>query len=236
MALSSAIFAALAAIASLQAGHHINEALISQLHASDNWAYYQAKGIKGNILASRLELLAALGKPASAAENNAEAKSVEKYTKEQEEIKAEATRLEEDRTHHLEHHEKLATAVTMFQICIAVSAISVLTGRRTFWWVSLVFGAIGVYYLLVGPFYLTTLLTRQRTHSFVTLQSSGGVHLSVAIRRLGGTPLRRVHRGTPHPPADPTERVPPSKTTPTSTPLKFPFPYVHNPCWANFAF
>ena len=152
VALSSAIFAALAAVASLQAGHHINEALISQLHASDNWSYYQAKGIKGNILASRLELLAALGKPASAAENNAEAKSVEKYAKEQDEIKAEATKLEKDRNDHLEHHEKLATAVTMFQICIAVSAISVLTGRRPFWWVSLVFGAIGVYYLLVGLF------------------------------------------------------------------------------------
>ena len=40
----------------------------------------------------------------------------------------------------------------MFQICIAVSAISVLTGKRTFWWVSLLFGAVGVFYLIVGMF------------------------------------------------------------------------------------
>lgn len=150
VALSSAIFAALAAVASLQAGHHINEAMICQLQASDKWAYYQAKGIKANVLASRQELLAALGKIPAAMESTGEDKSVERYKKEQEEIQTEATQLEKERTHHLEHHVKLATSVTMFQICIAVSAIAVLTGRRAFWWVSLVFGAIGIAYLAVG--------------------------------------------------------------------------------------
>ena len=147
VALSSAIFAALAAVASLQAGHHVNEALISQLQASDQWALYQAKGIKAGVLSDKLEVLAALGKPAPPGD-----KSPEKYAQEQKEIQDEAKALEKERVEHLEHHVKLATAVTMFQICIAVSAISVLTGRRTFWWVSLVFGGIGVCYLLIGIF------------------------------------------------------------------------------------
>ena len=147
VALSSAIFAALAAVASLQAGHHVNEALICQLQASDQWALYQAKGIKSGVLSDKLEVLAALGKPAPPAE-----KSPDKYKQEQDEIERKAKELEAERIVHLEHHVKLATAVTMFQICIAVSAISVLTQRRTFWWVSLVFGGIGVYFLLVGLF------------------------------------------------------------------------------------
>ena len=147
VALSSAIFAALAAVASLQAGHHVNEALICQLQASDRWAYYQAKGIKSGVLSEKLEILAALGKPAPPSD-----KSPEKYAKEQEDIQNEAKALEQERVEHLEHHVKLATAVTMFQICIAIAAISVLTQRRTLWWVSLLAGAAGIFFMVSGLF------------------------------------------------------------------------------------
>ncbi len=147
VALSSAIFAALAAVASLQAGHHVNEALISQLQASDLWAQYQAKGIKAGVLSDKLEVLAALGKPASPND-----KSPEKYAAEQKQIEEKAHELETEGREHLAHHVKLATAVTMFQICIAVSAISVLTGRRAFWFVSLLFGIAGMVYLAIGIF------------------------------------------------------------------------------------
>ena len=46
IAISTALIAVLAAISSLIAGHHSNEALIEQIKASDQWAFYQAKGIK----------------------------------------------------------------------------------------------------------------------------------------------------------------------------------------------
>src|ERR1700722_10961683 len=56
VALTTALFAALAAIASLQAGGTVNEALVLkteatrlQAEAADQWAYYQAKGIKSAI-------------------------------------------------------------------------------------------------------------------------------------------------------------------------------------------
>ena len=146
VALSSALFAALAAVASLQAGHHVNEALISQLQASDQWAYYQAKGIKAGIVSSRIEILEALGKPVSD-ENR---KALAKYSGEQDEIKKKADELEADRKVHLDRHVSLATSVTMFQVCIAVAAISVLTQRRTFWLVSLIFGFVGVFFMASG--------------------------------------------------------------------------------------
>ncbi len=149
VALSSAIFAALAAVASLMAGHHINEALISQLQASDQWALYQAKGIKSGVLNSKIDLLKAIGKePAE--------KDVEKaadYIKEQKEIQDKATDFEHERTHHIEHHEGLARSVTMFQVCIAIAAVSVLTNRKWFWWISLAFGAAGIYFMVMGLFF-----------------------------------------------------------------------------------
>src|SRR5665811_236691 len=51
LAISTAFMAVLAAIAGLMAGHYSNEALIEQIKASDQWAYYQAKGIKAEITA-----------------------------------------------------------------------------------------------------------------------------------------------------------------------------------------
>src|ERR1019366_5997468 len=49
VAISTALMAVLAALSSLFAGHHSNEALIQQIKASDQWAYYQAKSIKAEI-------------------------------------------------------------------------------------------------------------------------------------------------------------------------------------------
>ncbi len=148
VALSSAIFAALAAVASLQAGHHVNEALISQLQASDLWSYYQAKGIKAGVLENKIDLLNALGKSAT----DADKEKARQYKDDQAKIEQEARDLEKERSNHLLHDVTLATSVTMFQVSIAVAAISVLTGRRMFWWVSLIFGGIGVFFVLAGLF------------------------------------------------------------------------------------
>jgi hypothetical protein len=49
--------------------------------------------------------------------------------------------------HHLLTHHVLARSVTLFQIAIAVGAISVLTRRRAFWFVSLAFGLLGLVFL-----------------------------------------------------------------------------------------
>ena len=149
VALSSAIFAALAAVSSLMAGHHINEALISQLEASDRWAYYQAKSIKSGQLTAKIDLLKAMGKEPSE-------KDVEKaaeYNKDQDEIKEQAEHFQHERDHHIEHHETLAKSVTFIQVCIAIAAVAVLTNRRRFWWVSLGFGAVGVYFMAAGLFF-----------------------------------------------------------------------------------
>jgi len=65
VALSTAILAALAALVSLLAGDHANEAMISQMKASDQWAYFQAKGIKAAVLTAKTDLLTAQGQKIS---------------------------------------------------------------------------------------------------------------------------------------------------------------------------
>ena len=71
-ALSTAMLAALAAVASLKAGATVNDAILLkteatqlQAQASDQWAYYQAKGIKGAVAAASIQTWRAAGKTPS---------------------------------------------------------------------------------------------------------------------------------------------------------------------------
>ena len=125
-------------------GHHSNEALIEQIQASDQWAYYQAKGIKAAVLESKIETLQALSKQTSAKDEE----KVKSYKKEQREIEEQAKEKERSSSIHLTAHNILAKAVTIFQIAIAVSAISVLTRRKWLWYGSGVLGLIGLIFLL----------------------------------------------------------------------------------------
>ncbi len=148
VALFSALTAVIAAVSALMAGHHSNEAMISQIKASDSWSYFQAKGIKSAILQSKLEMLTGLGK-----ENSLEdLKKSEAYKKDQEEISHKAKEYEEESEHHLETHVILARAVTLFQVSIAIAAISVLTRRRRFWFVGIVISLLGLGFFIQGLF------------------------------------------------------------------------------------
>ncbi len=149
VALSSAVFAALAAVASLMAGHHINEALINQLESSDKWSEYQTNSIKSAVLSSKIDLLKAVDKEGSAGD----AGKVAKYEEAKKNLQPEAEEFAKRRNEHIEHHEGLAKSVTLMQVCIAVAAVAVLTNRKWFWWISLAFGAVGGYFMVMGLFF-----------------------------------------------------------------------------------
>ena len=146
VALSSALLAGLAAVCSLLAGHHANEAMIEQIKSSDQWAYYQAKGIKAAVLGSKVELLEAEGKTISPKDRQ----KLADYKKEQDEIQAGAKEKQEASESHLHQHVIFARGVTFFQIAIAIGAISVLVNQRRFWVLSLFLGGVGVAFLVQG--------------------------------------------------------------------------------------
>jgi hypothetical protein len=160
IALTTAILAAFAAISSLRAGGTVNEALRLeteatrlQAKASDQWAYYQAKGVKASVTESILESWRAAGKepPALAGEKESFSDRVKRYAREQESIKKEAEQLEQEREakeHEAEHlmhlHHRFAYAVALFQVAIALGAVAALTRRKLVWIGSVGAGGIGV--------------------------------------------------------------------------------------------
>lgn len=142
VALSTAILAVLAAITGLLSGTHANEAMMSQIESADQWAYYQAKGVKAAVLDAKMSL-------STAASEEDKIKS-ERYQDEQKEIQKEANEKQNEAKSHFHQHEILARGVTMFQIAIAIAAISALTKKRRFWIVSMLFGIVGCVFLALG--------------------------------------------------------------------------------------
>ncbi|MFN2542207.1 MAG: DUF4337 family protein [Chthoniobacterales bacterium] len=142
VALSTAILAVLAAIAGLLSGKNANEAVISQIEASDQWNYYQAKSIKSAVLDAKMSL--------RAAPDESDRAKAARYQREQEDIKAEAEQKEAEAKRRFHRHEIFARGVTMFQIAIAIAAVSALTRRRRYWMVSLGFGAVGCVFVFLG--------------------------------------------------------------------------------------
>ena len=159
IALSTALLAALAAIASLEAGATVNEALVLkteatqlQARASDQWAYYQAKGIKGAVAAATVSAWRAAGKaPPAAAES-----AVVKYAADQKAIADSARDIERDRDRRsmeadelLHRHHGFAYSVTFFQIAIALGAVAALSRSRPVLGASLAAGLIGLGFFVV---------------------------------------------------------------------------------------
>lgn len=153
-ALATAILAAITAIASLRAGSTVNEALVLeseatqlQAQASDQWAYYQAKGIKGAVAANAAGAYAANGRTAP----DSLLALAARYTREQGDIQTEAKKLEQERdakvveaNQLLEQHHHYAYAVALLQVAIALGAVAALTRQAKVLALALVAGAGGI--------------------------------------------------------------------------------------------
>jgi hypothetical protein len=154
IALTTAVLAAFAAVAALQAGATVNEALVLkteatrlQSEASDQWAYYQAKGLKAAVQEASATSWLAIGKEAP--EKYVEQQK--KYKEEQAEISAKAKEIEHERDerskeadHLLHRHHGFANSVALFQVSIALGAVAALTRMRSVWLGSMALGLGGI--------------------------------------------------------------------------------------------
>ena len=153
IALTTALLAALGAVAALKSGASVNRALVLktesgrlQAEASDQWEYYQAKGIKASVQETTRAAWLAAGKTpppdvdATMKRYNQEQKEIEKVAREKEHARDEASR-EADEL--LERHHHFANSVAFIQVAIALGAVAALTQSRLVWYGSLGIGAIG---------------------------------------------------------------------------------------------
>jgi hypothetical protein len=150
VAVSTAIMAALAAISSSMSAGHLNEAMISQIRASDQWAYYQAKGVKAAIVEGRIESAADAHQSADAPD----AQRLARYKSEQDQISTEAKSRQVEADRHLARYKAMAHAATALQIGIGIAAVALLLRKNVYWVLALLAGAAGAAFVVQGLFLL----------------------------------------------------------------------------------
>ncbi|MEI6514379.1 MAG: DUF4337 domain-containing protein [bacterium] len=163
LALSTVILAVCATMATFKGGGYSTKSVLSQTQASDQWAFYQAKSIKGylyELQRDKLQLeLKAQGASFSPDAVDEYKKSIEAaegkirdYKKERDEIQKEAKKLEVFRTDCGAHSAAFGFGVIFLQIAILLSSISALMKKKPLWIAGMAVGIVGIVHFVNGFF------------------------------------------------------------------------------------
>jgi len=152
VALTAALLAALAASAGMMSGHFANDAMLEKMDAEDKWNQFGVNSIKATVMESRIDERQLMGHPVDARDRE----KLAKYDKGKDTAKEEAGERDVKAVVNFKRHEVLARAVMLFQVAIAVSAISALTKRRVFWFVGIALGVAATAFFVAAfmPMYL----------------------------------------------------------------------------------
>ncbi|MCG6536531.1 MAG: DUF4337 domain-containing protein, partial [Syntrophales bacterium LBB04] len=149
-----------ATLSTLKGGSYSTRSLMSHSQASDQWAYFQAKSIKGylyDLQKEKLELeLKSLKLPPSSVQAEYEKKiagysqKVKIYDAEKGEIQKKAEGLELLRDELQQHSAAFGVAAMFLQIGILLSSIAALMKKKYFWLIGVAVGCIGMLYFANG--------------------------------------------------------------------------------------
>jgi hypothetical protein len=155
VALVTAVFAVILAIAALGGNHAMKEMLLAQQQSSDQWAFYQAKVIREHqYRGQKLRLEADLLERGAAMKPEARQKleallmkfdeEEKRYNAEKKDIEKEARRLEHERDVYQARDPYFLLAEALLQIAIVMSSVSILARSRLIFFFSLALAVVGV--------------------------------------------------------------------------------------------
>jgi Domain of unknown function (DUF4337) len=154
VALVTAVYAVVLAIAALGGNHAMKETLLSQQQSSDQWAFYQAKVIREHLYrGQKLRLEADLAerdatlKPAAREKLESLLRKLDeeekRYAAEKKDIEQAAKALEHERDGYAARDPYFLVAEALLQIAIVMSSVSILARSRVIFSFSLVLAVIG---------------------------------------------------------------------------------------------
>jgi hypothetical protein len=156
-AITAAVLAVLAACGSLLSGNAVNEAILGQTKATDQWAYYQAKSTKAQLYEVGGKLIQALSSTTGTTSRGTQESALtqfqgekERYEREKEEIKKEAEHLEAESQHYFHRHHRYALGIACFQVGIVLASVSILVRIRAIYYLSDLAGIAGLVFVVIG--------------------------------------------------------------------------------------
>ena len=163
LALTTVILALGATVSTLSVGKYSNRSILKQTQASNQWAYYQAKSIKGYLyelqkekLETDLRLLPASTPPEVVQDfkNRIESYSsnIKRYEAEKLDIQKQALALETERDQASVHSQQFGIAVILLQLAILLSSIASVMKKKPIWILGIFLGLAGFLYIANGLF------------------------------------------------------------------------------------
>jgi hypothetical protein len=164
MAITTVLIAVTATLSTFKGGGFSTRSLLNQTKASDQWAFFQSKSIKGYIYDMRKENLeiqvaslekqkgseALIKKYKELIEDYSQ--KVKKYEEEKSAITKDATAFETLRDECKKHSDKFGIGVIFLQISILLSSIATLSKKKFVWFCSLALVIIGIFFFIDGFF------------------------------------------------------------------------------------
>jgi len=128
-----------------------NFVIVSRVDASNTWAYFQAKKLRGYQSETTHDLALALGQGASGAQREAAEKLAESYEAKKKKYEDDSEKIAKDAEAHTQDAEKWENRANRFslgeiflQIAVVLCSIAILTEAQAFVYGGLSFAAVGV--------------------------------------------------------------------------------------------
>src|SRR5579863_3982438 len=153
--ISMAMLAVLVAAVSLLGHRAHTEELLNQSRASDHWAEYQAKNIRQHTYELFLDLMSTLDPKSSAAAEKVKEKyqkEIERYDGQKEEIQSQAREYEGEVAVAARKADRFDLGEVLLEAGLVIASMTLITRRRLFWRLGIVFAAAGVAVAVTGLF------------------------------------------------------------------------------------
>ena len=153
VSLTMAVLAVMVAVVTLVGHRAHTEEVVLQAKASDQWAFYQAKNIRRHTDELFTDLTSVEGTTDAAALAKLRDKYAEeaaRYKDDMKEIEDKAHELEAEVVSERHRADRFDLAEVFLEIGLVITSITLLSGRRIFWGLGLVMGAVGIVIAITG--------------------------------------------------------------------------------------
>jgi hypothetical protein len=147
ISVTMAVLAVLVAVVTLLGHRAHTEEVVLQAKSSDQWAFYQAKNIRRHTD----ELFVDLTSVEAATDAALLGKLREKYSgeaarykEEQKGIEEKANEMEAEVGHERNRADRFDLAEVFLEVGLVITSITLLSGRRIFWYLGMLLGVVGI--------------------------------------------------------------------------------------------
>jgi hypothetical protein len=147
ISVTMAVLAVLVAVVSLLGHRAHTEEVVLQARSSDQWAFYQAKNIRRHTDELFIDLTSAEATTDAAALGKLREKysgEAARYKEEQKGIEEKANEMEAEVGHERNRADRFDLAEVFLEVGLVITSITLLSGRRIFWYLGILLGVVGI--------------------------------------------------------------------------------------------